>query len=274
MLPSVEFSLFGWDIHIHFYSFFISLATISGCIGIFWVWNQVLSNRKRSLFYTSLMGVASLVGARFLYVAKNYDKFTTNWSKAFVLEFKFFSLFGVMLFAGVLLWILCRISKISFYGWLDKAVMPLTIALVLSRCGCLMNGCCFGKVTEVPWGLPVEKGSLAYVTLFERNPISMLRNPNIHIHPTQIYEILAILMAFILSSVLARYMNQKANRPGLKSILFGIFLSAGRFIAFWFRDPIKSEDVSQIVGGPILYLVLIVVALIWIQFLKAENLHE
>src|SRR5919204_429820 len=67
----------------------------------------------------------------------------------------------------------------------DTFALPLALALALGRWGCFCNGCCFGKPTDLPWGVDFGDG--------------------VRCHPTQIYESLFhALMALVLLELMRR----------------------------------------------------------------------
>jgi phosphatidylglycerol:prolipoprotein diacylglycerol transferase len=69
----------------------------------------------------------------------------------------------------------------------DAYALPLALAIAVGRWGCFCNGCCYGTVTTLPWGVPFSHpdGSVAVC------------------HPTQAYESLFHLsMAFVLVALI------------------------------------------------------------------------
>lgn len=61
------------------------------------------------------------------------------------------------------------------------------MGMALGRIGCLLHGCCFGEMCDLPWGT-YPAGTL---------PHGMLPGPR---HPSQIYELLMdlVLLAYLL----------------------------------------------------------------------------
>lgn len=55
----------------------------------------------------------------------------------------------------------------------DHFAIPVAIAVAFGRLGCFVSGCCFGEVTDVPWGIEFPSA---------RDEVNVLR------HPTQLYE--------------------------------------------------------------------------------------
>ncbi len=138
------------------------------------------------------------------------------------------------------------------------------VGLVVSRLGCWFNGCCYGKVTTMPWGMKMIKGSYAYKAYITENPLNLLSKlPSIH--PTQLYEIAVILTA-LLVGILVLYINKNGRyRDGTASIWFGLVLTVGRFIVFMVRSFPYATMTSNIIRGPVTYGVTLILLLLFLR---------
>jgi len=78
--------------------------------------------------------------------------------------------------------IFCRIKRIPFLSLADRMAAPAMIGYAIGRVGCLLNGCCYGRPTSLPWGIRFQEqiGNITYWT-----PPS---------HPTQLYATLISLV--------------------------------------------------------------------------------
>jgi prolipoprotein diacylglyceryltransferase len=56
----------------------------------------------------------------------------------------------------------------------DSFALPVAVAVAMGRLACFAVGCCYGEVTDLPWGLEFR---------LAQDPPSVLR------HPTQLYEV-------------------------------------------------------------------------------------
>jgi phosphatidylglycerol:prolipoprotein diacylglycerol transferase len=65
-----------------------------------------------------------------------------------------------MAIAVILLYI--RYHQLPMRHYLDVLAIGLMAALVFGRIGCFMNGCCYGKPTELPWGVRFPYASFVY----------------------------------------------------------------------------------------------------------------
>ncbi len=97
--------------------------------------------------------IAGVLGARLFFVVHYFYKFKGDLLSVFAIWRG-----GVELLGGVLL----AIAVIFFYLWyhklpvrryLDILAIGLMLALVFGRIGCFLNGCCFGKPTNLPWAV-------------------------------------------------------------------------------------------------------------------------
>ncbi|MCK4409160.1 MAG: prolipoprotein diacylglyceryl transferase, partial [Candidatus Eisenbacteria sp.] len=93
--------------------------------------------------------------------------------------------------------------------------------------GCFLNGCCYGKACDLPWGV-----------VFSNSSIAGMRHPGVHLHPTQLYESLLALVVFF---VLLR-LDRRKPFEGFLLWLFVILLSVYRFLI----DPIRHYDTESI----------------------------
>jgi phosphatidylglycerol:prolipoprotein diacylglycerol transferase len=120
---------------------------------------------------------------------------------------------GAVLGAALGVWIYSRFSKFKYGAFVDAIAPSIILAQAVGRIGCLINGCCYGLPTNVPW-------AIAYT-----NPASeVARNLlGVPVHPTQFYEIVFNLIIFgVLMSL--------RNKFKPEGSLFMIYLS---FYAIW-----------------------------------------
>jgi phosphatidylglycerol---prolipoprotein diacylglyceryl transferase len=113
--------------------------------------------------------IAGVIGARLFYVIHYFERFRGNLLSVFAVWQG-----GLELLGGVSL----AISVIIFYLWyhklpirryLDILAIGLMVALAFGRIGCFLNGCCFGKPTNLPWAVRFPYDSLAYRSQVEPN---------------------------------------------------------------------------------------------------------
>ena len=98
----------------------------------------------------------------------------------------------------------------------DSFALPIAVAVGVGRIGCFIAGCCYGQVTEVPWGV-------AFRTAHDA--------PGILRHPTQLYEVAFHLVATMVLIVMDRKRWLVGNQ--LKAYLIAYLVY--RFLSEWLR---------------------------------------
>lgn len=84
---------------------------------------------------------------------------------------------GGLLGGFIAVWIVKRVLGIQTrYG--NLLAPSIALGMAIGRLGCLLTGCCFGTPTALPWGINFGDGVAR--------------------HPTQIYEIIFLLPAFVM----------------------------------------------------------------------------
>ena len=99
--------------------------------------------------------IGGIGGARLFYVVQKWDELRGDAVPEKLLEALRFTEGGLVVYGGVigglaatLAW--CFAQKWSFLLLADVVTPPFLVGLAVGRVGCLLNGCCFGGVCEVP----------------------------------------------------------------------------------------------------------------------------
>jgi phosphatidylglycerol:prolipoprotein diacylglycerol transferase len=206
--------------------------------------------------------LAALAGSRILYIVTNPDEFKSFWD-LFALRNGGLVAYGG--FIGGLLgsWAFLAPKKIRLLAWADDAVPSLASGLMITRIGCYLFGCDFGKRlpdtapgflkslgTFPHWAtgtLANGEGSPAYVrhldiyrgTALEADLLKM--NTSFPVHPTQIYESLVGLLLLSLLLWQRRYTRFRGQ-------VFFLFVFAYGFMRFVLE--LWRDDVERGTYGP------------------------
>lgn len=194
--------------------------------------------------------IAAVVGSRGLYIITHRDNFhgildiVALWQGGA-------TYYGGMILAVVGAAVFLKIKKISFLKIADICSLSIASGVFLTRIGCFLSGCCFGKPTECSLGLVYPEGSPAGYTY-----------PGMHIHPTQLYSSLYGLLIAAAILLFERRRNYDGYSFGILLILYGI----ARFIVDNFRFYEESArtwgglidnqviSIGLVLGGVILLL--------------------
>ncbi|HNS21423.1 MAG TPA: prolipoprotein diacylglyceryl transferase [Sedimentisphaerales bacterium] len=106
--------------------------------------------------------IAGVVGARIFFVIHYYDQFHRGWTDLFAIWNGGLELIGGVVLAIAVIVFYIRYHKLPMCHYLDVLAIGLTTALIFGRIGCFLNGCCYGKPTDLPWAIEFPYGSFAY----------------------------------------------------------------------------------------------------------------
>jgi phosphatidylglycerol:prolipoprotein diacylglycerol transferase len=113
----------------------------------------------------SLMG--GIVGARLFFVIHYRDRFAEHPLDVFKIWQGGLELLGGVVLAVAIILFYLRYHKLPIRRYLDILAVGLMLALAFGRLGCFLNGCCYGKPTDLPWGVRSPYGSFAYLSQTE-----------------------------------------------------------------------------------------------------------
>ena len=107
--------------------------------------------------------IAGVVGARLFYVLHYFDMFQRNPLSVFAIWRGGLELLGGVISAITVIALYLRYHKLPIRRYLDILAIGLMLALVFGRIGCFLNGCCFGKPTNLPWAVRFPYHSVLHI---------------------------------------------------------------------------------------------------------------
>jgi phosphatidylglycerol:prolipoprotein diacylglycerol transferase len=177
---------------------------------------------------------SALVGAKLLLFVSDSSYYMENPREIFSLATLRSS--GVY-YGGLLLallasaWYMHR-AKLPKWKVADITAPGIALGQSIGRLGCLSAGCCYGKPTNLPWGI-----TFTDTYSYENVGVPL----NVALHPTQIYESLATFLLFL-------FLMWRLGRKHFTGqiILEYLMMYAGlRFIIEFFRD----DDRGYVLDG-------------------------
>lgn len=104
----------------------------------------------------------------------------------------------------------------------DSFALPIAVSVAIGRVGCFVAGCCFGCITELPWGMRFEVAN---------------DQEGICRHPTQLYECFFHVLCAICIVVAEKYQWLEGSRLKVYLLCYLTY----RFVTEWLRpEPITS----------------------------------
>lgn len=141
---------------------------------------------------------------------------------------------GFIFAAGFSFWYIRR-HRLPFWKIADVFGYILPMGLFLGRLGCLLNGCCYGKTTSLPWGVRYSAWQGPWEDHVKIGWIAKSAPHSLHVHPTQLYESLLGLVIFV---VLYFGLYPRKRYDGQVFASFLMAYGVGRFVVEMFRaDP-------------------------------------
>lgn len=221
---------------------------------------------RQSLVILLVMVVSVPPGARILHVLTNPVIYQQNPAKIWSLQLTGFSLMGGLILAAITGILMSLVLRFDPWPLADSIAPGLGVGIALMRTGCFLNGCCFGKVTNLPWAVHFPMGSIPYKYylpgLLEQktvSPFALLRSPGLH--PTQIYELLAALVI----TIFIIFLGRKKLPSGVLFLLFTLFFAIFRWANSQLRVPASTLMVANWFY-PLLYSALILLSIILLIF--------
>ncbi|MDA3865074.1 MAG: prolipoprotein diacylglyceryl transferase [Deltaproteobacteria bacterium] len=133
------------------------------------------------------------------------------------------------------------------FFWIKKFRLPkwkitdifgyiLPFGLAITRgIGCMLNGCCYGKPTSLPWGVRYAPGLGPYDDQVKSGLIVKGAEYSLAVHPTQLYHAFLNFIIFLLAYY---YLRSRKKFDGQIFAFFLMGYAIQRFIVEFFRsDP-------------------------------------
>ena len=114
--------------------------------------------------------IGGVVGARLFYVIHYFENFTEDPASVFAIWEGGLEFLGGVIVAITIIFLYLLYHKLPIRRYLDILAIGLMLALVFGRIGCFLNGCCYGKPTELPWGVRFGYNSFAYASQINVDP--------------------------------------------------------------------------------------------------------
>ena len=179
------------SIPIHWYGVMIALAFLAG------LWTATRRAPRENISGETIADIVvwlmagAIVGARTVYVATYWkDEFASGpFREIFMIQHGGLVYYGGLIGATLAGIIYIRWKKLPFFKIADVLAPSIALGNVFGRIGCLLNGCCYGRVCSLPWAIRFPSG----------HPTGGLP-----VHPTEIYDALDNFILYLLLAWLFR----------------------------------------------------------------------
>ena len=206
--------------------------------------------------------ISALVGAKLLLIIVEFDHYRQNpvdiWT---ILRSGGVFYGGLITSVGVTFWYIRRHS-LPVWTTCDAFTPGIVLGQAVGRIGCLMAGCCYGKPTELPWGITFT------------NPLAAANvgTPlGVSLHPTQLYESGAALL------ILGGLLLAERGGKGFAGRTFWTYLllyPTARFIIEFYRGDPRGTVFDLVSTSQFVSLLLIPTSIVMLIVLGRSGTPE
>lgn len=188
---------------------------------------------------------------------------------------------GGLVFQGgpppVLIFLYFYLKKkgVPFWKFVDIATTYLPLGHAIGRVGCFLHGCCYGRISSVPWAIQFPRhpfdatqdadGSPAYLDHLASRLVTFEDQWSLPVHPTQLYSfVLLVVLCLVLRFMKTKWHPFDGFVLPIYLILYGVI----RFVTEFYRgdhnptmfhDFLSTQQVFSVVAillGLCLYQIL------------------
>lgn len=171
--------------------------------------------------------IGGIIGSRIFYVIGNWPFYAQDLWKILDLRQGGLVFYGGLVGGTGTVLLYIKAKNLSVWKIGDIIAPGLAIGAAIGRFGCLLNGCCYGKRSNLAWSIFLADAWR---------------------HPTQIYEILMNLAIF---AILWLYSRRSTREEGLVFWLYLLLYSLARFNVEFLRETREAAlglSASQVIS--------------------------
>ncbi|MDD6808342.1 MAG: prolipoprotein diacylglyceryl transferase [Oscillospiraceae bacterium] len=275
-IPSTlcEFSIAGIEFSIKLYGLLIAIGYLVALVTA-----TKLAKRKGidvdKLYDAIIFGtLGGIIGARAYYVLFNLGYYLENPSHILKITEGGLAIYGGIIGALFVGFIVCKIRKISVLDVFDLAAVGFLAGQGIGRWGNFTNQEAFGVNTNLPWGMKsetVREYILFNQSYFQSKGITM--DPDGFVHPTFLYESIWCILGFILFAIM---FDKYRKFKGQIALTYGVWYGIERTVVEGLRiDSLYIANtnirVSQVLSAVLLVCCLIGLIVGFVRTRKNET---
>ena len=203
--------------------------------------------------------VSAFVGAKLLLVVVEFDHLRQDPARIWTLVRSAGVFYGGLLLAVAVAFWQMRRHRLPVWTTCDAFAPGIALGQAVGRVGCLLAGCCYGRPTELPWGVTFT------------NPLAAANvgTPlDVSLHPTQLYEsgaALAILGLLLLGE------RRGTGFPGRTFWSYLLLYPCARFAIEFLRGDPRGAVFDSLSTSQFVSLLIVPVSIVMLLRLRASE---
>lgn len=184
--------------------------------------------------------ISGMVVSRLFHVIDKWEYYVAHPQQ--IVRFEGLTVYGAVVGAVLAVLAYAWVKKLSFWQISDIAAPGALVGQAIGRIGCLINGCCYGLPTSLPWGL-VYTHPASYAPIGEA------------VHPTPIYHLLWNLIAF----AILWFLRTRLKPTGSIFLAYLALYSTGDLVIRFVREGepfLFGMQQAQLIGVAMLVITL------------------
>lgn len=139
--------------------------------------------------------------------------------------------------------------RVPFRPFAD-AVLPFAgLSLAIGRLGCFLNGCCHGRVSDLPWAMRFARDSEAWANHMGRGLIPSTADFSLPVQPLQLY----LVLTGVTATAILLWLRPRRRFVGEVALLGGVLISWPPALLELLRETELMQPVGMRSAIPIVF---------------------
>jgi phosphatidylglycerol:prolipoprotein diacylglycerol transferase len=207
-------------------------------------------------FWVFLFG---LIGARLFYCFEYWgEDIKTLWDVAQYWKG------GVVYYGGIVggvaaFFFYWKLRPFPVRPYMDVLAPSIAVGTLFGRLGCFLNGCCYGDLCRLPWGVSFPVNSPPWLQQVHLGLIGQGELHSLPVHPTQIYSSIDAFVIFILLTAYFPLRRRDGEVLGVLMLAYPL----SRFVIEYLRNDEGVFYAGMTISQTISVVLLLATGLYW-----------
>ena len=206
--------------------------------------------------------ISALVGAKLLLIIVDFGDYWEDPARLVTIVRSGGVYYGGFILAVTVAFWFIRRHRLPLWTTCDVFAPGIVLAQAVGRIGCLMAGCCYGRPTDLPWGITFT------------NPLAAANSGTplgVALHPTQLYESAA---ALLILGILLVSERRGRSFPGRTFWSYLLLYPAARFFIEFYRGDPRGTVLDLVSTSQFISLLLIPTSIVMLIILGRSQTSQ